>query len=358
MKKIYYLFRRPVVSDIEKAYKGQYPEDFFYGFTRLNRYWKLRVSDRGESNKLIQIFHQVLNKTVFRYSKISISLASVLIQYFQIKKSDIIFATVDSYGLAVALLKSWGLFKKQKLIINTFILCDALVDYKNSYFFKVCRYLSRFVDLFIAVGTFAECQKMSSLLSLPIKRFKFIPFGTDTQYFLPQYNLESDFVLIIGADRKRDWELYKKLFLNFPQHKFVIITHPNVIKLPVLKNVIVYFNLPIAQVKSYIAKAKFLVIISKQNYYFAGQSTAFRAMSMGKPVIITESYGTKEYNLKQGRECIMIKPGSYPELKKAYLQLQDIKVRRKIGINARRKIIRDLSFTRYTERLRAVFNNL
>lgn len=356
MNTIYYFFRRPILNEVRMAKKGKYPLDYFYGFTKTSKH-QIAVSDIGESNKIIKFIHVVSNSLIVGKLGLSVSFFPTMVQIPKFARSNILFATVDSYGVVLAGFKKLRLINNKKLVFNTIGLCDILVENQN-----IVKFYSKLlsdVDMFLSGASYEECKKMSLLLNIPIQKFTFIPFGIDTNYFKPQKRKEENFVLIIGADNKRDWLLYRKLFSYFNKQKFVVITHHNLMNFKPPDNVLVLYNLPINEVRDHISKTNFLIILSKQNYHFAGQSTAFRAMSMGKPVIFTDSFGVREYNFRNGSECFLVKPGDWEVLKKQFQALlKSDKLRIIMGKNARKKIIRNLSIDNYGTKLNRLFDNL
>ncbi len=356
MKLVYYLFRRPVQQNFKLAQKGKFPLDFFYGFNNLSGIRTL-VSDSCESNKLITVLHQTSGKLFTKLFGLNPSFSTLLLQLPKIRMVDRIFATVDSYGIAMAVFKKLGFLKGKSLVYNTIGLCDILVD--NPKLISFYQQLLTVVDMFISGASQTECNKLSQLLKIPINKFKFIPFGIDTGYFFPKNIREGDYILVIGADRKRDWELYEKIFKRFQHLQFIVITHPDSYQFSTFTNVSFYYNLPISKVRDYIAGCKFSLILSKQNYHFAGQSTAFRIMSMEKPVIVTDSWGVAEYKLISGKDCILVKPETVQAVIDGIKRLNaDLSLRRRIGDNARKKIIKDLSLNTYVKQLANVFNTL
>lgn len=349
MINIYYFFRRPVLNELALAQKGKYPNDYFYGYNKLKGYQTI-TSDFSENNKFVKFLHAWINGFITNKFVLSFSVIGVVLQFPKFFKAQILFATVDSYGVALAGFKKVSLIRNKKVVFNTIGLCDVLDQNANLIPFYAS--ILSTVDLFISGASQLECKKLSQLLGYSQNKFKFIPFGIDTNYFSPQKIKEDNYILIIGADRKRDWNLYRKLFSTFSKNKFVVITHPNLIPYTLPHNVRVYYNQYIEKVREFIARSKFSVILSKQNYHFAGQSTAFRIMSMGKPVIFTKSYGVEEYGFKNGINSILTTPGDFIGLKKSFILLDsNRKLREKVGLNARNKILKDLSLKQYTRKL-------
>lgn len=358
MKKIYYLFRRPVLKDLALAKKNNYPKDFFYGYAEISNKLDLNVCDSPENSKFIKTLHNLSNKYFINSFKHSFSVLPVIAQIKNISLCDIIFATVDSYGLACAYLKSMGLFKKQKIVFNTIGLCDVLSENKNLNI-KFYRKILSFVEIFISGASNKECRKMAQLLNFPKYRFIHIPFGIDTEFFNNNKVIQKGYCLVIGADRKRDWDLYHRIFNQFPKINFKIITHRGMYTYPKSSNIDLLYNLPISKVKQYISECNFALILSKQNYHFAGQSTVFRIMSIRKPVIFTDSWGVDEYNFINEKECFLVKPGDEDMIVK-YINkiIKNNNIRKKIGYAARKKIVNDLNIIDYSKKLEYLFNRI
>src|SRR3989344_1112826 len=156
------------------------------------------------------------------------------------------------------------------------------------------------------------------------------------------------YVLVIGADLKRDWYLVKQLAEKFFNLKFVIITLPNLINVELPSNCQVIYNQPIAIVRKYIRNSKFLLIPSFQNYHFAGQSTAFRGMSCAKTVIFTKSFGVSEYKIRNFKQAILIRPSNLSDAIKAFEWINKNEDRlNHIGKKAREYIIKKCSYSSY-----------
>lgn len=355
-KKILYLFRRPVGINLNKARRGNYPHDFFYGLTKVEKKLQVSFNDKIFYNKLITFTDHLIIKIFYGKFKTGVSFASVLLQRAKINGSDLVFATVDSIGLPYAFYKYLNVFRTP-FIFNTIGLCDSLNESQSEIYKYLVKKTTVTAAKIVSGASFAECKKLSKQLNMPLSKFEFVPFGIDTKYFYPRPDLiAEDFILAIGADPKRDWELYKKVIKNFPKIKFVIITDKRIYQSKP-QNVDLYYNLEIEKVRDFIWKSRLALILSKQNYHFAGQSTILRCMSCAKPVIFTKSYGTEEYGFQNGFNALMVEPTSAKEvikaIKKYFFREKELKV---IGINARTLVIKKYDINLYSSRLTKIFS--
>lgn len=357
-RNILYVFRRPVTEEIRRVNTGLTPRDIFYGLTEVRKFFNVTFSDRVFHSKLIKYSQYLLNLFVIRFVDIGFSFIPTLNLLEEIKRTDIIFATVDTYGLPIAFLKYLGLVNKL-LVFNTIGLYDGLVRKKNPLALRFFQKILPVVDIFISGGSFQECKKLAKLLNLPISKFKFIPFGIDTKYFKPKRTLEKNEIIIIGADPSRDWKLYAKVAEEFPQETFRIITYPGIVKIKFPRNALFEHGLSYTELRRRIWEAKFLLILSINNFHFAGQSTAFRAMSCGKAVIFTNSPGVNEYRFKNFTHCLLVPPGDAQAVTSAihYLNRSTPK-RKQIGQSAHKIISEKYSIEKYSEVLLDVFNRL
>ncbi len=354
---IFYVFRRPIKNSLHDIYLRKSPEDITYGLTRMHEDYTILVTDKAFKNRIIPVAQFVLNRIVLHFIDIGFSLIPSLLLLSEIRKSDLIFATVDTYGLPLALLKKIRLYNKP-LIINTIGLYDGLAKKKNILSLWFCKKILTQADFFVSSGSFQECQKLSSLLNISIQKFKFIPFGIDTVFFKPGVVDESDEILIIGADPSRDWALYVNTMEKFPDQIFRIITYRGIIKNKMPKNTRIEYDLPYLEIRKRIMSAKCILILSKFNYHFAGQSTAFRAMSCGKPVIFTQTPGVDEYDFKNGIHCFMVAPGNREDVVNSLNKiLTSKKMRQKLSKNARHIMSSHYSIEKYSNELKKIFRN-
>lgn len=356
-KKVLYLFRRPVQNDIKASRKGKYPQDFFYGLTKIGNKFSVITTDKVFKRKIAKSLDFLVIKLLYNRIKTGLSFFSVLSLKKEIDNSNLTFTTVDSYGLPYAFLKSVKIINTP-FIFNTIGLCDSLIESKSLLFKAISKKVLKSASHILSGASYLECKKLSSILDISITKFSFIPFGIDTVYFHPKKIKKFSSILIIGADPKRDWKTYRKVINALPKIKFVIITNKVVFSNPP-QNVRMLYNLPIGVVRDYIWKSRLVLILSKQNYHFAGQSTILRSMSCAKTVVFTKSYGTGEYGFIDSKNSIMVPPGDHKAIVVAIKGVYKSNGKlEQIGTNARKLILKKYDIKNYSKLISKVFEEV
>ena len=354
---IFYVFRRPTEKEIRLSAIGKLPEDNFYAYTRLKKTFNLSTTDAPFKKNISFFLQALVDRITPFFIDLGFSIIPALILLPYIKKADIVFATTDTYGLPLGLYKLMRLYDKP-LIINTIGLYDGLIRRKNIFALFMAKKILLCTNHIISGGSMDECNRLSALLDIPKNKFTFIPFGIDTSFFYPRAERETDEILAVGADPNRDWQTYQKIAMQLPNEHFRFVSNKTV-ALPMPKNVLFEYNLTFDQIRDRFWTAKIVLILSKMNHHFAGQSTAFRAMSCGKPVILTQTPGTEEYMLKNRKHCIFVPVGNVESTIEEIKWLNGSRKRRlEMGYNAS-KLFKDLySLENYSKKLARTFNKV
>jgi len=183
-------------------------------------------------------------------------------------------------------------------------------------------------------------------------RHRFVPFGTDPDFFRPlkmklsgkpSDNNVDNYIVCVGYI-KRDWPTLIQAFDHLEGEvklklvgaksaigfKFPDKVWPRVECLPYVK---------ITALKGILADARFMVLPLPYFEYSFGQMTLLQAMSMGKAVIVTEVPGISDY-VQDGHNALLVRPYDWEDLKdKMELLLNDEHKIEKLGGNARRSIL-------------------
>lgn len=353
--KILYVFRKPVQKNLSQITLNTMPEDAFYGLTHTRKSFTILLSDNAHNSKIINGAQYVLNKIILQFvDTIGFSLIPTFFLLLKIRKADLIFTTADTYGLPIAFFKKLGVIKKP-LVYNTIGLYDGLMRKKNTPFRYFYRYILSSVDHFLSSGSMQECEKLGKLLCIPHERFSFIPFGIDTFFFHPKNINESNEIVTIGVDPSRDWDLFFSVARNLPEQQFRLITNKDYFHDDIPHNVTIEYNLSFIELRRRIWMAKCIVLLTKTNHYFSGQSTMFRCMACSKSVIITDSPSIKEYDLKSGLNCVIVPEGNISAVINAINSLSSLKKREIIGKKARHFIVSNANINQYGQKLTSLF---
>ena len=205
-------------------------------------------------------------------------------------------------------------------------------------------------------GVISHCSQQKGYYEncLPQLREKhrFVPFGTDPDFFKPLKrrlagepldNNADNYIVCVGYI-KRDWPTLIQAFDHLEGEvkvrlvgaksaigfKFPDKVRPRIECLPYVK---------ITALKEILADARFMVLPLPYFEYSFGQMTLLQTMSMGKAVIVTEVPGISDY-VQDGHNALLVQPYDWKDLKdKMELLLNDERVIEKLGGNARRSIL-------------------
>jgi len=192
-------------------------------------------------------------------------------------------------------------------------------------------------------------------------KVQFIPFGVDTQYFQPQNTEEDNYLLSIGKDPNRDFDLLLNI-ARFIKEKILLITS-KARKQEIEKrwkviphNVSIVTDVPLSKIRASISHARLVILPVKENSYSGATTTLLQTMAMGKAVVVTKTGAIKKgYHLEHNKNCILVQPGNKKELLQAirYL-LKNVSSRKNLGDNARKTVQEYLSWENYVHNLFSV----
>jgi len=284
-----YVFREGrKTREINSQFK---PTDFFYGAHQMGELGfeveLLEDADIGMAPPL-PAYAKLVNR-VFAVAgdlPVGMFLASLISgKYKNLEKTDIVIATTNGIGLALAMGRWLGFVRRPVLL-----LAMGLMPNKKSALslFIYERLLRQLHVVSISRGEQDHLQKR-----LKGQHIDYIPFGVDLDFWTPG-GITEDYVLAIGNDRNRDWgTLVKAWREDMPLLKIVT-------SLPVvtnLKNIEVIRGdwrksiLTDEEIRELYQRSRFVVIPLKQTYQPAGQSACLQAMACGKAVILSDIYG-------------------------------------------------------------------
>ncbi len=195
-------------------------------------------------------------------------------------------------------------------------------------------------------GVITHTSKQSIYYNLCLPELKeknrFVPFGTDPDFFKPLGLTEEDYILCVGYI-KRDWETLLAAFSGLQSDTTLkLVGAAGKIKIPAgiaaSKKIECLPYVPILELKKIIERAKLVILPLPYQLYSFGQMTMLQAMSMGKAVVVSNVPGIADY-VEDGKNAVLVRPYDYGELrdKMEYL-LSRPEERIQIGKNARKTI--------------------
>ena len=149
------------------------------------------------------------------------------------------------------------------------------------------------------------------------KKFKFLPFSIDTNFW-EQQDIDVTLnkkILFIGNDGNRDYDLFFKIAEAYPEIPFTCITN-NINKSQVPKNCrLISGNwneslLTDDEIRNYYAESRIVIIPLKETFQPSGQSVSLQSMSSGVPVIISKTEGFWDTELFLNKNIVFVDDNS------------------------------------------------
>lgn len=172
-----------------------------------------------------------------------------------------------------------------------------------------------------------------------LSKSKFIRFGVDSDFFVPQSVNTENFILSFGYD-KRDYETLTKAWLEIESDTILKIIG---IEGKSTDRIIYERKVTIHQLKDEISRCLFVVIPLPVFNYSYGQMSFLQSMAMGKPVIVTKTPSTDGYLIDE-HGTFYVNPYDVMDMtKKINYLLSQKKMLKKLGLLARKQIDESLN---------------
>lgn len=278
MSRILFLFKNSG-ENIQKSASGKHPKHFYCYLKFKKEFPETEYLDCNFKYNLFLVY-------LFRILNIKTSYIFFISKLKYLNSFDIIYATTDGIAIDMCYLKKIG-FIKTNLIINLFSILDVS-SHKNK--LKYINYANKVFVYSIDLYN----QLIHSVINL-----KLIQFGIDTDFYKKENeDHEGNYILSIGLDPQRDWLELNNIASKHPNEKFYVISNENIKKYLKQTNINFIGNTDVIKTREYIRKSKQLIITTKNNYYFSGQTTLFMGIAMGKKVIMPYNRNFDFYGLK------------------------------------------------------------
>jgi glycosyltransferase involved in cell wall biosynthesis len=230
------------------------------------------------------------------------------------------------------------------------IILEVMLDEDRAGFlWNAKRLLQRFifssVDI-IFVSATREIELYSNRFNLPREKFRFHPFHTDI--VRPRLIERRDGYILSAGKTGRDYATLAEAVRGL-DYKVVVVSDAysaRGIRFP--ENVDLYCDIPYKQYRELLYGCDFVVVPLQKLVKSTGQVALLEAMSVGKPVIATDTVGTIDY-IDSGRNGLLVPAGDPPALRAAIEQLlTDEALYKRIALNAFEDVLEKYTFDKYT----------
>ncbi len=281
--------------------------------------------------------------------------ATVLACRARLRAADVVFSTVDTVGIPLALLARAGTLGTP-VVYAAIGLPERLEQLRTSAARRLYLSAYRRLHVIVAYG-WGEVDVLRAWLGEGGPDVVFVPFGVDTAYFTPDPDrpLEAD-VVSIGTDPRRDFSLLVRLAERLSGRTFRVMTsveHAGALG-GVPPNVTVETGVPFPTVRDRLAGARVVVLPVHDNSYSGATTVLLQAMATGKPVVVSRTAAiARGYHLEDGVNVRLVPPGELDALEGAVVELlSDAERAAAVGARARETAERHLAWQRYVDAIR------
>jgi len=212
------------------------------------------------------------------------------------------------------------------------------------------------VNKFI-VHSSAEIINYSQYLNLPTNRFEFIPLHKPIMETTEVEDTEKPFILSMGS-ANRD---YKTLFDAIKKTGYpltVVAPKHALLGLDIPPSVTIKSNLSLSECRALVQQSRINVIPIDNESTGSGQVTVIEAMMYQKPVIATDTIGTRDY-ISHEETGFLTTSRSAPELAIALDALwHNKKLRGAIAKQARNHVKTELNYEKTAQRWIKILHNI
>ena len=250
---------------------------------------------------------------------------------------DVIISWSGVVGLFVGFLKLIFLRDKPRLFVITFIFrprANRIINWFRFWSYEIC---TKKMDGIICHSS-DEVSNYTDLFHLNQPQIKFIPYGIE----LPKVDFqkkEEETYIVSAGQSNRDYELLRRAMDGIEMKVKIYCSDDYKKVLENIKNC--NFEIHTAPLEEFLGalwNSFFVVVPLKIPEISSGQLVLLQAMALGKAVITTDCWGTRDY-IKHMENGILVSPNNASELReKIVYLLNNPKEIEKLGKNAKKTV--------------------
>jgi len=280
--------------------------------------------------------------------------APVLASLGEANRSDVVFSTVDTVGIPLALLGRLGRVRPP-VVYAAIGLHERLVQLRGAPAKRFFAGAFGRLHTVVAYG-WGEVDELRLWLGESGPRVEFVAFGVDVEHFRPDPAVEvADDVVSIGADRRRDFALLLQLARRQPDRTFrIVASADNARELGALPaNVRLEVDVPFALIRERLLAARVVVLPVRENSYSGATTTLLQSLACARPTVVTRTAAIADgYHLEDGANCRLVPPGDAAALEQTVTGLLDDEQGAvALGQRGRETVERHLTWSAYTRAL-------
>ena len=213
-----------------------------------------------------------------------------------VRRADVTLAMLEQEGYAHALLKRQGIFpwSATPLALLTCWLAEAARTASTTKL-RTLRFIAQGADLLIFWSS-NQRQIFQERLDVPDERLFFVPFGTETEFFLPQPRRGGDYILSVGNDPGRDFQTFVTAIADIDYPVKIACRPERLVGIDIPSNLEVLGEVNHLRYRELLYGAAVVVIPSRPAVvYPTGQTVLLNAMSCQRPTVVTAAAAMADY---------------------------------------------------------------
>jgi len=355
-KPVTYIFSKNRLTGFADALAGNEPTEFFYGAVELTQaglniqvieaptdiepHWPAAALNFIGPNGPVKLDGCVMQAT---YNHLAL-----------IRKSAAVVGTTGAHAFALALLKKLHFHKTPIIGIQCGLLNHPINFSRRMTTSSLMKAMENILygegELNLMRTTYPGCEKHLSVNQ----------FGVDTSFWVPRETTSEDYILSIGNDSCRDYEILMDAARQI-NSKFVVITNQDLNDPPSnvehIKGSLTK-GLSNRELRELYRNASMVVVPLKETYQPSGQSVTLQAMACGKSVILSATKGLWCPKTLINNETVVLTPPQDTNslIKKIELLIADKKKRQSIGAAARNVVKIHGNISSFSKRLKECMN--
>ena len=323
-------------------------------------------SDNLKKNNFLYVIDRIFNKFLslpFYMHKLTNNK-----NYKILKKSDHIFLINESTGFSVLpMVRALKLFKKNNAKVHMFVmgLYSKKLKYNKFKFLQnfVINFLVNSLDnlFFLGKGELERAKKIKD----NHEKFHFVSFSIDEDFWTTNINSDlrnKEKIIFVGNDGNRDTKLLLEIAKSFTNFEFIFVSKLDSLKSIELDNVKVLGDgwakegLNDEELKSLYLDARLTILPLKESSQPSGQSVALQSMSLGTPVLISETEGFWDKELfRDNQEIFFISDNSLNGWVYKINNLYDnLELLEKVSINAKNLVKEKLNLNEFHKTVKKI----
>jgi glycosyltransferase involved in cell wall biosynthesis len=338
-----------------EACAGRVPTDFFYGAVELARAGHdVVVLDAPDPPRSLTaaLYNRILGgRAPVRTRGENVAAIGRVLR--RLRFADVVVAASTSHANALALWQQWGFLRARIVGIHCGLVNYPLTGARQRATARAMRNQE--------IVLFAESERAETIRQCGLREEQVHAnaFGVDVNFWTPGPENDGEYLLAVGNDGRRDYATLVRAVEDLSVPVKIVTGRPLPPLPPHVEHLRGTWHAPAVtdeELRELYRRAIAVVVPLEDAIQPSGQSVALQAMACGRPVVLSRTRGLwTGSDFSDGRDIVLVEPGSPGELRAALQRLlDDPEQRRQIGASALDAVRRHGRIDAFAARLGAV----